>query len=114
MDKYEKQIEDCYKRLKCTLERCGGVLEAASDEELLRLMYEDLVIDVRCDLCDANLENLLEHNYIYPEIAQRIVRLRENMVKLMNAQRMAVKIRGINEWKTAAEGAADITEMLYI
>ncbi len=114
MEKYEKQIECCYRRMKYTLEQCAGVLETESDAELLCLIYENLVIDVRCDLSDANLKDLLDRNYIYPEIAQRIVGLRENMAELMDVRRTAVGIRNAKVWKTAADEATDIIGMLYI
>ncbi len=114
MNKHEEQIGNYYRRMKHTLERCAGILKMESDTELLCLIYDELAIDVRCDLCDANLESMLEYNYIYPEMAERIAILREDLAELMNTQRTAAEIRNTIEWKMAAEDAADVIEMLYI
>ncbi len=114
MDKYEKLIASYYERMKCTLERCAGILETELDEELLRLVYDELVIDALCDLCDANLEILLESNYIYPEIAVKITQLRERVTAAIEEDMNVASIRKAAEWRAITEEAEKVLKKLYI
>ena len=55
-NKYSTFNQKRYERFVHTLEECGTFLINADDDTIERCIFEDFDIDVRCFLCDSELE----------------------------------------------------------
>lgn len=114
-DKYRAFNQKRYDWFVSTLEECGTFLLNADDTTIETCIFLDFDIDVRCCLCDENLEFFTDNFMIYEDIRIKCVELRNKAVKAFDNYnlRSVNAVRNSPEWREILKLSDEIKGMLY-
>ena len=115
-EKYEQRKKDRYSRFVHTLAKCGMFLLNAPDETIAYNIFEEFDIDVRCNLCDENLQLFLDEYWIDETIQRDSVRLRELFCAIQREHPEiwdVQSVRNAPEWLEILQLSDSIKSMLF-
>ena len=114
-NKYSTFNQKRYERFVHTLEECGTFLINADDDTIERCIFEDFDIDVRCFLCDSELEFFTDCFMIYEDIRIKCVELRNKAVEAFENDnlRSINAVRASSEWREILKISDEIKSMIY-
>ena len=102
--------EESYDLFLTTLSRLDNGKLELSDDELSHEIFEELDTDSFSFLHEWTVDRLIEENFIPIFLRERILNLRESIIKAMESKRSMEQYRNDSEWIDIRERAGNLLE----